>query len=206
MKTIILKFIVLFLFSISVHAQMGIGTTDPSAALEVSTTDNGVASMRLNPQNNPTGTQTGQLTVIDGILYMFDAVRGKWLSLESTSLGFGRLGQGSDPAEVEYAGGDTRRSPIMPFDGTIVGISMSATNDNSREILLFLNETAVPNNDINNNIDGVFNLDQSTLRYDNNNFNLDFEAGDVLRFEMESDVNDIENLIVNIRIKWRQNN
>jgi len=206
MKTTILRFIALFLFGISAHAQMGIGTTNPSAALEVSTVDNGIASMRLNPQNNPAGTQTGQLTIIDGILYMFDAVRGKWLSLESTSLGFGRLGLGSDPAEVEYAGGDTRSSPIMPFDGTIVGISMSATSDNSREIFLFLNETVVPNNNTNNNIDGVFNLDQSTLRHVNNNFNLDFEAGDVIRFEMESDVNDVENLIVDIRVKWRQNN
>jgi len=203
---IFLKFIVLCLLNTSGFAQVGIGLVDPSAALEIKTEDTGIAAMRLNPQSNPIGTQTGQLAVIDGILFMFDAIRDKWLSVENTLLSFGRLGDGSDPAEVEFAGGDIQAGPKMPFDGTIVGISISATDDNSRDVFLFLNDIAVPNNDTNIHIDGILNLDQTTLSYDDNQYNIDFQAGDIIRFQIDSAVNDIENLIIDIQVKWRKDN
>ncbi len=203
---ILLQLFILSISSTLLYSQVGLGITNPTAALEIKTENTGIAALGLSPQTNPSGTQTGQMAVIGGILYMFDAIRDKWLSVENTGLEFGRRGSGSDPAEVEFGGGDLQTGPTMPFDGTIVGINMSAGADNSREIFLFINDVAVPNNDSNIHVDGVFILDQTTLQYQDNDYNLDFQAGDIIRFSIDSDVDDIESLIINLQVRWRKDN
>lgn len=197
---------VLVLLPLGLFAQIGLGTTDPTAALEIQTEVNGRAALGLTPQSNPVGVATGQLAVIENILYLFDGDRNKWLSVEQTVLEFGRLGSGSDPAEVEYGGGDLQNGLRLPFDGTIVAVFMSATNDNNREITLVRNGLAVLNNDINIQIDGVFNLDPTALNYENNAYNFDFMAGDNIRLEIDSAVDDIDDLIVTLHVKWRKDN
>lgn len=197
----------LLFLPLSVLGQVGMGTTTPEAWLDINTDPNGRAALELVPQSSPVGKDTGQLAVIGDKLYLFDAVRDKWLSIEQTILEFGRLGSGSDPAEVEFGGGDLQNGPRMPFDGTIVSITISATEDNNqRDITLFVNGVAVPNNDIQTEVDGVFILDHSTLRYEDANYNLDFEAGDMLNFAIDSAVTDIKSLTVKINVKWRKDN
>ena len=201
-----LLYIVVFFLPLSILAQIGIGTSTPSAALEIQTKPEGIPALRLKPQSNPIGSITGQIAVIDNILYLYDATRNKWLSVEKTTLEFGRLGNGSAPAEIEFGGGDLQNGPRMPFKGTIVSISISATKDNNnREIGLFINDTNVPNNDIDIDEDGVYTLDPTLLVYRNKNFNLDFNAGDMISLALlDGSVNDIEDLIVMLDIKWRK--
>lgn len=82
----------LFLLSVSCYAQIGFGETNPTAALEIKTTASDLPGLRLNPQSSPVGVDTGQMAVIGDKLFMFDANRDKWLSIEYTTVEFGRLG------------------------------------------------------------------------------------------------------------------
>lgn len=198
---------ILSFIPLSVCAQVGIGTDEPTALLEIKSDPTGIPALALTPQETPKGSATGQMAVIDNILYLFDEDRNKWLSVEHTMLEFGRLGSGSDPAEVEFGGGDLQNGPRMPFEGTIVGITLSATeDDNNRDVTLFINKVAVPNNDGDQKIDGVFNLDPTTLIYNDPNYNVDFNKGDMLSFAIDSGVNDIEELIISLKVKWRKDN
>lgn len=199
---------ILFFLPLSLLAQVGIGPAGTSAGLEVSTNVLNRPMLRLEPQSNPEGNQTGQLAVIDNILFMFDATRGKWLSIENTTLEFGRLGAGSAPSEIEFGGGDLQNGPRMPFDGTIIDISISATDDdNSREIGLYINSIGIPNNTYYVHQDGVFTLDPITLEYHNKDYNLNFNAGDMISLALlDNSVNDVEDLIVTLNVRWRKDN
>lgn len=202
-------FFLIALTSALVYGQVGIGTTSPSAMLEVSTEQAGIPAIGLNPQQNPTGVDSGQLVVIGDKLFMYHSGKDKWLSIETTTLEFGRLGWGSVPKEIEFGGGDVQIGAKMPFDGTIVGISFEAeTVNNDRNILLFINDVLVPNNDANENIDGVINLSSTQLSYVNNVYNVDFNEGAVIKFEVDENVqtSDIINLTVVAQIKWRKDN
>ena len=208
-KTVKMKKLIYILsfLPLSLMAQMGIGTTEPTAMLEIQTETDGIAALELVPQTNPSGRNTGQMAVIDNKLFLFDAARDKWLSVENTTLEYGRLGAGSDPAEIEFGGGDLQNGPRMPFDGTIVGITISATDDdNQREVTLFKNGVAVANNNLLPELDGVFVLNPFTLQYRNSSYNLDFNAGDMLSFAIDSAVNDIDELVIKLDIKWRVDN
>lgn len=201
------KYILALFLPMCVSAQVGIGTDDLSAGLEIKTNPTGIPALRLEPQSQPIGSKNGQLAVIDNLLFMYDEERTKWLSVERTLLEFGRLGLGSDPSEIEFGGGDLQNGPRMPFEGTIVGISMSATeDDNSREIGLYINGIGVPNNLLGSK-DGVFTLDPTSLTFENNNYNLDFTKGDMISMALlDANVNDIDNLIVTLNVKWRKEN
>lgn len=198
---------IMFFFPLSVVAQIGLGTLSPSAALEIKTDPTGIAALRLEPQANPAGVVNGQMAVIADKLFLFNQARDKWLSVEETTLEYGRLGAGSDPAEIEFGGGDLQNGPRMPFDGTIVGIVISATeDDNQRKITLFKNGIAIPDNDLHPNIDGVFILNPTTLTFENADYNLDFNEGDMLSLAIDSAANDIEELVISLIIKWRMDN
>ncbi len=204
MKTLL---ILLLLISINLTAQVGLGTLEPTASLEITTEPSGIPALRLVPQEDPMGSETGQMAVIGDKLFLFDAVRDKWLSVEKTIFEFGRLGSGSAPAEVEFAGGDLQNGPRLPFNATITGISLNATKDtNSRDVYLLINGVRLLNNDIDPSKDGVFNLNSSTLIYKNTMYNVDIKAGDMISFQVDNTVNDVENLIITLDIKWRKDN
>jgi len=120
-----------------------------------------------------------------------------------------RKGEGSVPKEIEYGGGDVQTGAKMPFDGTIVGISIVSTKVlSNRNILVFVNDIPVPNNDINPSIDGVFDLSPTHLKMRSNDYNLDFKKGEIIKFEVDSDVgpDDIIELILIAQVKWRKDN
>ncbi|RMB63266.1 hypothetical protein EAX61_02400 [Dokdonia sinensis] len=206
MKKFILLINLIFI-SFCSNAQIGFGERNPTAALEIKTTASDLPGLRLNPQENPKGVDTGQMAVIGDKLYMFDANRDKWLSIEYTTIEFGRLGISSDDSSLEYGGGDVQTSgPLMPFDGTIVGLSMRATRDDSNvDIKLFKNNVQVPRNTADITKSGVFKLD-NVGNYKNNTYNLDFDAGDWFRMEVDGTGTIIENLSVVLLVKWRQDN
>lgn len=188
-------------------AQIGIGTLHPTAQLEIETQPAGNAALALQPQTHPVGTQTGQLAVINELLFLFDGDRNKWLSVEHTVLEFGRLGFGSEPSEVEFGGGDLQNGPVMPFNVTITSVSISATqNPNDRDITLYVNGSPIANNSIDTTVDGVFNLDPSKLKFINTAYNYDFNEGDEITLKVDNTINDITNLIVNLVVKWRVDN
>lgn len=68
--------------------------TADSGAVEIDTSAATTAPLRLVPKGSlPTTSLTdGQLAITDGILFVYDATRGKWLSVQRQFLVFGRRG------------------------------------------------------------------------------------------------------------------
>ena len=199
MKNLSLTFILFCVLSI--QAQVGIGTTNPTSQMEIKTTATGIPALELNPQSAPIGTSTGQISVIGDKLYMFDDGRGKWLSVESMMLNFG-LENGTDDQHLEYVGDILLSGPKMPFDGTVVYITMNASGGQAnKQVQLFQNNLPVLNN-ADASLDGLLALDGYT--FTETDYNLDFNAGDHFRVKVTSTGVDVENLSVLLWVKWRE--
>ncbi len=190
-------------------AQVGIGTTSPTAELEIETTNTGIPALELNPQTAPTGSVTGQLAVIGDKLFMYDATRAKWLSVESTPLQYG-YGFGADN-QVLFFGGDVGldnttendTGPKMPFDGTIIYISVqSSGGDASKQFDIEINGTPVANDNANPEIDGRFSLSSGSYTY--TDYNIDFSAGDYIMLKARANGAPVNDPAAIIWVKWRQ--
>lgn len=73
---------------ISSTGNIGFNNTTPSAQVDIESAE---VPLRIQPSaTTPTGTENGQIFMgNDGILYAYDALRGKWLSVDRTFLGWG---------------------------------------------------------------------------------------------------------------------
>ena len=199
MKSIIIS--TLLLAILNAQAQIGVGTNNPTAELEILAPANGKPSIELNPQSAPTGTATGQLSVIGDKLYAYDDIRGKWLSVEYTLLNYGLLGP-ADNQDLEFVGDIELSGPRMPFDGTIVYITMNASGGQpNKEVQIHKNNVPIPDN-INPNQDGFLELD--LYSYSNTLYNLDFNAGDYFQVDVTDTGIAVQDLSVLIKVKWRK--
>ncbi len=182
-------------------SQVGIGTTTPTAELEIETTNTGIPALEINPQTAPTGTVTGQLSLIGDKLYMYDATRVKWLSIETSNLHFGRPGTRNNEV-LRYSGnfGNQNAGALMPFDGTIVYITARArgglaNKDFSVEIR---NGGAI--------VGTANTYSLASSEFSDTNINIDFSAGDfiVSRILNTPTTDTVQDLIVTAWIKWRR--
>ena len=189
-------------------SQVGIGTTTPTAELEIETTNTGIPALELNPQSAPIGSVTGQLAVIGDKLFMYDATRVKWLSVEATALQYG-YAYGADN-QILFFGGDIGLDPTtendtgpkMPFDGTIVYITVESSGGNtSKSFDIEINGTAVPNN-ADPTLDGRFQLSGGT--FTRTTFNIDFNAGDYIMLKAISSGSAVYDPAAIIWVKWRE--
>ena len=167
--------ILIFISCVSaIQAQVGIGTTSPTAELEILGTDTGIPALKLNPQSAPVGVATGQLAVIGDILYMYDATRVKWLSVESTVLQFGYFGDANNQSLL-YSGLIEDLGPIMPKDGTIVYVTINSSGGNaSKRFDIKLDGVNIGNSG-DPTLDGRIDLSSGIFSYDS--FNIDFTSG-----------------------------
>ena len=126
-KKTIIQIVFFLSFINSTYAQVGIGTTSPSAMLELVSTDTGIPALELTPQSAPVGDTTGQLAVIGDILYMYDAIKGLWLSVETVSFDFGKSGN-VETESLRSQGNITSANSgtLMPFNGTIIAITANS--------------------------------------------------------------------------------
>ena len=182
-------------------AQVGIGTLTPSAELEVEGTNTGIPALELNPQTAPVGSATGQLAVIGDKLYMYDNTRGKWLSTETTALNYGYAG--STDNQVLWFGGDVDLSgPIMPYDGTIVYVTVNSSGGNvTKRFHLQLNGSNIGNN-VDPTLDARFELTAGTFSY--SDYNIDFNAGDYITILAANTGLPVDDPAAIIWVKWRQ--
>lgn len=188
----------------SMQAQVGIGTTDPNAELEIETTNTGIPALQLNPQSSPNGTETGQLAVIGDKLYMFDNTRKKWLSTETVPITFSRTNSLS-AATLRCAGNVTQinSGPIMPFDGTVVAITGNSNNNSSssnpsKEFDLRIRNGSSTNTTVDFNLSNYTIVDTTQ--------NVDFSAGEhftVRTLDLDGSGDTVNNPTVTIWIKWR---
>jgi len=180
-----------FLFSITIYSQVGIGTTTPTAMLDIVGANTGIPAFKITPQSAPIGDTTGQLAVIEDILYMYDATRAKWLSVESTSLQFGKNGGGDD--EYMRFGGDARNSgsgALMPYNGTITAISILAQGGKSNKQFKV---------HINGSTEASFNL--SSYKCSQTNTDIDFSSGDYIHLRISGSGGDVNHATAVIWVK-----
>ena len=189
-------------------SQVGIGTTTPTAELEIETTNAGIPALELNPQSTPVGSVTGQLAVIGDKLFMYDATRVKWLSVESTALQYGY--ESTADNRVLWFGGDIGRNTStendtgakMPFDGTIVYMTIESAGGNaSKSFEIEISGTPVPNN-ADPTLDGRFHLSGGT--FTRTTFNIDFNAGDYIMLKARSNGSGVLDPAAIIWVKWRE--
>ncbi len=184
-------------------AQVGIGTTSPTSELEIETTNTGIPALELNPQSAPTGTVTGQLAVIGDMLYMYDATRSKWLSTESHALQFSIFGPASNETLWYGGGGVEDIGPLMPFDGTIVYMTLNSSGGQANKSFdISINGSNVGNN-ADPTLDGRVNLSSGTFSY--TSYNIDFNAGDHIQLRVRNNgTNDVDDPVGVIWVKWRK--
>jgi len=184
-------------------AQIGIGTTSPSAELEIETSNTGIPALELNPQTAPTGSADGQLAVIGDKLYMYDDTRNKWLSVETTALQYGFAFTADN--QTLWIGGDVDNNntgALMPHDGTIVYVTVQSSGGNtSKRMDLRINGSDVGNNS-NPTLDGRFNLSGGSFTY--TDFNIDFNAGDYITIRAANNGAGVDDPVAIIWVKWKQ--
>ena len=204
MKNLLILVIAIFAGTATLTAQVGIATLAPTAQLEL---DNDALApnfplLELNPQTAPAGTATGQLAVIGDLLYMYDSVRSKWLSIQAIPLQFSR--NGSTIAENLFFG-DTNSDntgPLMPFDGTIVALTAKASAMSATTKRLQVRVRNGVTNVSNTN----FSLSNTTNSFNNTAIDTDFSAGDYLltRGRNTPVAATADDVSVVVWVKWRQ--
>ncbi len=176
---------------------LGIGTVNPTAKLEIDATAENIPALEIVPRATaPTGTANGQIAVIDNSLYMFDTSRNKWLSMETMPFPFGRDGGTSD-RYLDFANiqNNSDTGAKMPYDGTIVAITVESSGGNSTKgFEIRKNGTAT----------SLFSFNLASNAYLNSMTNIDFNAGDYLNVYVVSAGSNVTRPTAILFIKWRK--
>lgn len=178
--------------------QVGVGTTNPTSELEIETTNTGIPALEINPQTAPVGTADGQLSVIGDKLYMYDLTRAKWLSIENTTLLYGRSGPRSNQV-LNFMGnfGNQNSGAFIPMNATIVHISARARGGNSTKDFSL---------EIRNGAGFVSSTTYNLVarEYTNTALNIDINAGEYLIARIGNTGGNVTDLTLIVWLKWRQ--
>lgn len=199
--------LVYFFFTNSLFSQVGVGTTSPSAHLEVDVaSDVTLPALEINPQTAPVGSAEGQLAVMGDAtngykLYMYDDVRDKWLSVEVSTLTLGRSGnQDNVNLRATANQGNNRSGYLMPFNGTIIHATAKSNDNNGAQAKQL--SIQVRNG---NTTNSTTTITTAASEYIGTALNVDFSAGDYINGTIDNDGNgNINNVSVVIWVKWRQ--
>lgn len=155
------------------------------------------------------GTATGQIAVIGDQLYVYDERRVKWLSVESTVFNFGHEKK-NDDRFLEYVGDIISTGAIVPFNGTIVYVSVK-TNDAvgvAKNFEIYIDEVAQPNTSPTDltqiSTDGSVRTDAATQSFISSTHNIDVNKGQSLRIRVSGGGPPVANPVVLLWVKWRK--
>ncbi len=185
---------IMLLVSCSIFSQVGIGTTTPNAELEINS-DTNLPALELNPQTSPTGTASGQLSVIEDELYLFDKSREKWLSIEAASFAFALEGNVNN-RPLEYSGDVTNSGPVIPRNATLVYAAINSSGGNASKVFTLI-VTSLSGSVTNH----TFQISGGKLT--NTSYNIDLNEGDTLQVRTNNS-NSVSNPTVLFWVKWRK--
>ncbi|WP_435579630.1 hypothetical protein [Gilvibacter sp.] len=182
-------------------AQVGIGTTTPTAQLTIDAGSSGIAPLELtNTTTAPTHNLSGgQIAVINNELYFYEPDRSHWLSVTTIPVAFVRNGSVSNQ-NLYFSGRITNQSSgaVMPKNGTIIAISGISSGGNGEKRF----QLRVRNDGSDQSVTDV-SLDDNVLNDDE--VNIDFSAGDNITMRARDDGNgDVNNPSIILWIKWRE--
>lgn len=157
---------------------------------------NDYAPLQLSPisYTPSTGLSSGQIANIDGILYNYDATRGKWLSVYQPSISFqAKRGDANYLSSGFHSDLNSGYSTLR--DGTIIGVTAQGGSGNqSKGFAIRVNGVLV---DI-----LAFNLTAGV--YSNDTLDIDFTAGDTLQIYCSATGAPVNDARVNLVIAWRK--
>ncbi|WP_313804339.1 hypothetical protein [Flavobacterium sp.] len=184
----------LFFFGVSIcFSQVGIGTTNPLAKLDIDATSDAIPAFAIRPVvSAPTGTSDGQIAMIDNSLYFYDNTRTKWLSSETVALNYSNSGDTDD----EYLNSNSVNSGIrIPYNATLIAITARASGgDTSRQFRVRKNGSTT----------NLLSFTVTTFNYSSTTQNLNFDAGDFINIYVDNESGDITNPTVTLWLKWRK--
>ena len=157
---------------------------------------NGSASLQVNPITYvPTlNLQDGQICLNNGIMYVYDALRLKWLSMSRETVSFGS--KRADGCFLSQTNNITSSQAgwVAMRSGTIVGITAQAAAGYSRKQFDILNAgISTP----------LFSFQLNNFVYINSNIDISFNAGDVLKIYCRSQFGTTFHISTNLEICWR---
>jgi hypothetical protein len=207
MKKIKIVFILLPIFTL---AQVGISTTNPTATLEIATSDTEtMPPFEIESRSTtPTGTSDGQMAVIDSMLFLYSVSKNKWLSLETIPLTFTNYFQ-TGSSTYSYGHLTTSNSINvgikLPYDRTIVAITFQQfynSNASNKNFEIRRNFTQI------STVDVIHTFTLAGITYNNNNVNIDFNSGDYLSLYCVNDgvPGSLSSPVATLFIKWRKDN
>jgi hypothetical protein len=176
---------------------VGINTDDPEATLHIKSTDVAVPPLKIEPSATPTGTSTGQLFVgTDGILYIYDATRLKWLSVSRSMVGWGNNGGTPTNTYLNQFGNSPSSSNgwRMMRNGTITGITAQANVNQTWTLQIRKNDAVAVIATL--TIPGVQGNHSNSL-------NIDVQEGDYLQAVLISAANVVSPQAL-IEVAWRK--
>lgn len=155
---------------------------------------NGQAPLQLNPINyTPSVGVAGQMFLRNGIMFVYDDVRAKWLSMNRNTIIFG-----SKIADGRFLNLNNFSSHMAGWpslrDGTIVGITAQASSGNINKSFSILK---------NNSTVSLFDFSLNNLYYANGNLDIDFQENDLIKVLASSTSGAAYQLIINLEICWR---
>lgn len=184
---------------LGIGGKVGINTNNPSAMLDINTEivpSANIVPLKITPNaTTPTGTSSGQFHVgSDGLLYTYDANRGKWLSVDRIARGWGASGLITNLYINQFSGATSALIGWrMLRKGTITGITAQTGSIKNFTILIRRNGT-------NDNL--VSTAVNNSTGGQSNTINADFNEGDYLQCGILG--TDISNPQVIVEIAWRR--
>jgi hypothetical protein len=180
-------------------ASIGVGTTAPSAKIEI---DNSGTLPQLELESRataPTGTANGQMAIIDGSLFIYDTARGKWLSSETMTYAYGNSAN-TNNTFLDFANLNSQANSGAKIlkNATIVGITAMGSGGNATKGFNIVERSGATTISTNS-----FNL--IGLNYSNysSTINYDITEGNYITIFVQNDTN-IANPTVILHLKWRQ--
>jgi hypothetical protein len=161
--------------------------------LDSSTTTNAPFEIVSTTAAPTTNLATGQMAVVNGEFYMYDSIRGKWLSVDKRDVSFQvRYGDGiylATGVQTDHATGWTALN-----NGTIIGITAVGGYGNQTKSF------SVRKNGVDTDL---LSFSLTTGKYSSASTNLDFSAGDVIQVYCTATGGPIFSPRVSLNVAWR---